>query len=99
MPHLVSTGMSPRARALVTAGEGGLLALGEPLERAARFLPGDSAHSPGMPELTQCGNGSGFLCDTKAGQLSDRRANILLMRPALKPGLLPVWRNRDTVQI
>jgi bacteriocin biosynthesis cyclodehydratase domain-containing protein len=40
-----------------------------------------------------------FLCDTKAGQLSDRRANILLMRPALKPGLLPVWRNRDTVQI
>jgi bacteriocin biosynthesis cyclodehydratase domain-containing protein len=33
------------------------------------------------------------------GQLSDRRANILLMRPALKPGLLPVWRNRDTVQI
>ena len=21
------------------------------------------------------------------------------MRPALKPGLLPVWRNRDTVQI
>jgi len=52
-----------------------------------------------MLELTQCGNGSGFLCDTKAGQLSDRRANILLMRPALKPGLLPVWRNRDTVQI
>jgi bacteriocin biosynthesis cyclodehydratase domain-containing protein len=52
-----------------------------------------------MPELRQCGNGSGFLCDTKAGQLSDRRANILLMRPALKPGLLPVWRNRDTVQI
>src|SRR5215831_7351969 len=33
------------------------------------------------------------------GQLSDRRASILLMRPALKPGLLPVWRNRDTVQI
>jgi bacteriocin biosynthesis cyclodehydratase domain-containing protein len=52
-----------------------------------------------MPELTQGGNGSVFLCDTKAGQLSDRRANILLMRPALKPGLLPVWRNRDTVQI
>ena len=35
----------------------------------------------------------------RPGQLSDRRANILLMRPALKPGLLPVWRNRDTVQI
>jgi bacteriocin biosynthesis cyclodehydratase domain-containing protein len=33
------------------------------------------------------------------GQLSDRRANILPMRPTLKPGLLPVWRNRDTVQI
>ena len=33
------------------------------------------------------------------GQLSDRRANIILMRPALRPGLLPVWRNRDTVQI
>src|SRR6516225_6122340 len=33
------------------------------------------------------------------GQLSDRRANIILMRPALRPGLLPVWRNRDTIQI
>src|SRR6516165_5744693 len=33
------------------------------------------------------------------GQLSDRRANIILMRQALRPGLLPVWRNRDTVQI
>ncbi len=31
-------------------------------------------------------------------RLSYRRANILLMRPALKPGLLTVWRNRDTVQ-
>jgi len=26
-------------------------------------------------------------------------ASILLMRPALKPGLATVWRNRDTVQI
>src|SRR5215471_11263944 len=34
-----------------------------------------------------------------AAQLSDRRASIHPMRPALKPGLLPVWRNRDTVQI
>jgi hypothetical protein len=31
--------------------------------------------------------------------LSYHRANILLMRPALKPGLATVWRNRDTVQI
>ena len=32
---LVSAVMSPRARALVAAGEGGLKAFGEPLERAA----------------------------------------------------------------
>ena len=31
--------------------------------------------------------------------LSDGWVSIFLMRPALKPGLLPVWRNRDTVQI
>ena len=35
MPYLVSTEMGPRARALVTAGEGGLLGPQEPLERAA----------------------------------------------------------------
>src|SRR5215472_949756 len=28
-----------------------------------------------------------------------RLGHHLLMRPALKPGLLPVWRNRDTIQI
>ncbi len=91
--------MSPRVRALVTAGEGGLLAFGNRWSVPPRFPPGDSPHIPGMPETTQCGNGARFLCETKTGQLSDRRANILLMRPALKPGLLPVWRNRDTVQI
>jgi bacteriocin biosynthesis cyclodehydratase domain-containing protein len=32
-------------------------------------------------------------------RLSYPGANILLMRPALKPGLATVWRNRDTVQI
>jgi bacteriocin biosynthesis cyclodehydratase domain-containing protein len=32
-------------------------------------------------------------------ELSDLPANIGRMRPALKPGLLPVWRNRDTLQI
>jgi hypothetical protein len=31
--------------------------------------------------------------------MSERRATIDRMRPALKPGLLAVWRNRDTVQI
>jgi len=31
--------------------------------------------------------------------MSERRATIEHMRPALKPGLLAVWRNRDTVQI
>src|SRR5215469_10963542 len=28
-----------------------------------------------------------------------RLGHHLLMRPALKPGLLSVWRNRDTIQI
>jgi hypothetical protein len=31
--------------------------------------------------------------------LSEHRVTIERMRPALKPGLLTVWRNRDTVQI
>jgi len=31
--------------------------------------------------------------------MSERRATIDRMRPALKPGLLAVWRNRSTVQI
>jgi bacteriocin biosynthesis cyclodehydratase domain-containing protein len=31
--------------------------------------------------------------------MSERRATLDRMRPALKPGLLAVWRNRDTVQI
>ena len=31
--------------------------------------------------------------------MSQRRVTIERMRPALKPGLLAVWRNRDTVQI
>jgi hypothetical protein len=31
--------------------------------------------------------------------MSERRITIEHMRPALKPGLLAVWRNRDTVQI
>jgi len=31
--------------------------------------------------------------------MSERRATIERMRPALKPGLIAVWRNRDTVQI
>jgi hypothetical protein len=30
--------------------------------------------------------------------MSERRVTIGRMRPALKPGLLAVWRNRDTVQ-
>ena len=50
---LVSAEMGPRARALVTAGEGGLLARGEPLGGPPRFPPGDSAHPPRMPEVTQ----------------------------------------------
>src|SRR5215467_5801253 len=40
-----------------------------------------------------------FYCATTAVRLSYRRASILPMRPALKPGLETVWRNRDTVQI
>jgi hypothetical protein len=31
--------------------------------------------------------------------MSERRVTIELMRPAIKSGLLAVWRNRDTVQI
>ena len=31
--------------------------------------------------------------------MSQRRVTIERMRPALKPGLITVWRNRDTVQI
>jgi hypothetical protein len=31
--------------------------------------------------------------------MSERRVTIERMRPALKPGLIAVWRNRDTVQI
>jgi hypothetical protein len=31
--------------------------------------------------------------------MSERRVTIDRMRPALKPGLLALWRNRDTVQI
>lgn len=31
--------------------------------------------------------------------MSDLPASIGRMRPAIKPGLLPVWRNRDTLQI
>jgi hypothetical protein len=31
--------------------------------------------------------------------MSQRRVTIERMRPALKPGLIAVWRNRDTVQI
>jgi hypothetical protein len=31
--------------------------------------------------------------------MSDRRVTMDFVRPALKPGLLAVWRNRDTVQI
>ena len=31
--------------------------------------------------------------------MSEERVTIERMRPALKPGLLTVWRNRDTVQI
>ena len=31
--------------------------------------------------------------------MSEHRVTIERMRPALKPGLLTVWRNRDTVQI
>jgi hypothetical protein len=32
-------------------------------------------------------------------RMSERPVTIELMRPAIKPGLLAVWRNRDTVQI
>jgi hypothetical protein len=31
--------------------------------------------------------------------MSARRGTLWRMRPALKPGLLPVWRDRDTLQI
>jgi hypothetical protein len=31
--------------------------------------------------------------------MSQRRVTIERMRPALKPGLIAVWRNRDTIQI
>jgi len=31
--------------------------------------------------------------------MSERRVTLERMRPALKPGLIAVWRNRDTVQI
>src|SRR5262245_65740804 len=31
--------------------------------------------------------------------MSEHRVTLERMRPALKPGLLAVWRNRDTVQI
>src|SRR5512136_255971 len=49
-------------------------------------------------------NGAGmvslfFYCGTTAAGLSYPGASILLMRPALKPGLQAVWRNQDTVQI
>jgi hypothetical protein len=36
---------------------------------------------------------------TTPSRMSERRVTINPMRPALKPGLLAVWRNRDTVQI
>src|SRR5262249_60214184 len=45
-------------------------------------------HLPGHRSLPPDGSG-----------MSERRATIDRMRPALKPGLLAVWRNRDTVQI
>jgi hypothetical protein len=31
--------------------------------------------------------------------MSERLVTLGVMRPALKPGLLPVWRNRDTLQV
>ena len=31
--------------------------------------------------------------------MSERLVTLVGMRPALKPGLLPVWRNRDTLQV
>ena len=31
--------------------------------------------------------------------MSERLVTLVAMRPALKPGLLPVWRNRDTLQV
>src|SRR5262249_49134357 len=74
-----------------------------PLERAApgpaRGLgtcPGNAGSNAGRESAAMAPDLFEIRCP---GQLSDRRASILPMRPTLKPGLLPVWRNRDTVQI
>src|SRR5260370_1965723 len=95
--------MSPRARALVTTGEGETSGPREPLERAAP-VPARGLGTYPWNAGSDAGRQSAAMAldlfeIRRPGQLSDRRANILLMRPALKPGLLPVWRNRDTAQI
>ena len=81
MPYLVSTGMGPRARALVTAGEGGLLARGEPLERAAP-VPARGLGTYPQNAGSNAGRQSAAMAldlveIRRPGQLSDRRANIL----------------------
>src|SRR5580692_11350681 len=88
--------MSPRARAVVTTGKGGYLSVVEPQARPPGSRPG-ARHFSGelrLPEWMPL-----FIALRRPAPLSYRRASILLMRPALKPGLETVWRNRDTVQI
>src|SRR5215471_7024875 len=87
--------MSPRARAVVASGKGDYLPVGT-AGATARF----PARGLGIFGITPvAGMDTPFYCATTAVRLSYRRASILRMRPALKPGLVTVWRNRDTVQI
>src|SRR6059058_2906473 len=83
--------MSPRARAVIASGKGDYLPVGTAGATARFPARGLGISVPGMD--------APFYCATTAVRLSYRRASILPMRPALKPGLETVWRNRDTVQI
>src|SRR6266581_883664 len=82
----MSAGMSPRA-----AGRSHDRGLGMGAETPAAAAAGRKSLAP--PDCMPA-----FIEIRRFVRLSYRRANILLMRPALKPGLLTVWRNRDTVQ-
>ncbi len=88
-PVLASPAGIPGSQAAVTPGKGAIGQHGNRRPQAVWFPPGNPSivcHHFLLPWLA-------------AGISRHPRARSGPVRPALKPGLLTVWRNRDTVQI
>ena len=73
--------------------------LDQPARRAYLRSPGVPGAQVRSPLPGKGGERPGTRGPAAPGELSDRHGTLRAVRPMLRAGLLPVWRDRDTVQI